>query len=90
MNSAPVFPSTENGQREVEENSASSTAVGAPVAATDLNAGDSAVNDPLVYSLTGTDAASFTIDAGTGQMRVAADTCSWTSRASGRTASPWK
>ena len=41
------------------------------MAATDLNAGDSTVNDPLVYSLTGTDAASFTIDS-LGQIRVAA------------------
>ena len=71
VNSAPVFPSTEDGRREVEENSAGGTAVGAPVEATDLNAGDSAVNDPLAYSLTGTDAASFTIDAGTGQIRLA-------------------
>ena len=72
VNSAPVFPSTEDGRREVEENSAGGTAVGALVAATDLNAGNAAVNDPLVYSLTGTDAASFTIDAGTGQISVAA------------------
>ena len=72
VNSAPVFPSTENGRREVEEDATDGTAVGAPVAATDLNAGDSNVNDPLVYSLTGTDAASFTIDAGTGQIRLAA------------------
>ena len=72
VNSAPVFPSTENGRREVEENSAGGTAVGAPVEATDLNAGDSAVNDPLAYSLSGTDAASFTIDSSTGQISVAA------------------
>ena len=71
VNSAPVFPSTENGRREVEENSAGDTSIGAPVAATDLNAGDSNVNDPLAYSLTGTDAAAFTIDAGTGQIRLA-------------------
>ena len=70
LNSAPAFPATEDGQREVAENAADGTAVGAPVAATDLNAGDSAVNDPLVYALSGTDAASFTIDAGTGQIRV--------------------
>ena len=57
VNSAPVFPSSEDGRREVEENSAAGTEVGALVAATDLNAGDSAVNDPLAYSLTGTDAA---------------------------------
>ena len=73
VNSAPVFPSSENGRREVEENSAGGAAVGDPVAATDLNAGDSAVNDPLAYSLSGTDAASFTIDAGTGQIRLAQD-----------------
>ena len=68
VNSAPVFPSTEDGRREVAENSTDGTAVGAPVAATDLNAGDSNVNDPLAYSLTGTDAGSFTIDTGTGQI----------------------
>ena len=71
VNSAPVFPSTENGQREVAEDAGTGTAVGAPVEATDLNAGDSAVNDPLAYSLSGTDAASFTIDGGTGQIRLA-------------------
>ncbi len=71
VNSPPVFPPTEDGQREVAENSPTNATIGAPVAATDLNAGDSAVNDPLVYSLTGTDAASFTIDAGTGQIRLA-------------------
>ena len=71
VNSEPVFPSTEDGRREVEENATGGTAVGAPVQATDLNAGDSNVNDPLVYSLTGTDAASFTIDGSTGQLRVA-------------------
>ena len=73
VNSPPAFPSTENGRREVPENSAGATTFGTPVAATDLNAGDSAVNDPLVYSLTGTDAASFTIDAGTGQLALAQD-----------------
>ena len=72
VNSAPLFLSTENGQREVEENSAEGSAVGTPVAATDLNAGDSAVNDPLAYSLSGTDAASFTIDSSTGQISVGA------------------
>ena len=71
VNSAPVFPSTENGQREVEENSAGRATIGDPVVANDLNAGDSNVNDPLVYSLTGTDADSFTIDAGAGQIRLA-------------------
>ena len=73
VNSEPAFPATENGRREVEENASAGTAVGDPVAATDLNEGDSAVNDPLAYSLTGTDAASFTIDGRTGQLRVALD-----------------
>ena len=71
VNSLPNFPSTEDGRREVEENSAGGTAVGAPVAATDLNAGNSVANDPLAYSLSGTDAASFTIDGSTGQISVA-------------------
>ena len=73
VNSAPAFPSTENGRRDVPENSAGGTTIGTPVAATDLNVGDAAVNDPLSYSLTGTDAASFTIDAGTGQLALAQD-----------------
>ena len=72
VNSEPVFPSTENGRREAPEDTAPGSPIGDPVAATDLNAGDSAVNDPLVYSLTGTDAASFTIDASTGQISLAA------------------
>ena len=71
VNSPPVFPPAEDGRREVEENSAAGPEVGAPVAATDLNAGDSAVNDPLVYSLSGTDAASFTINSSTGQISLA-------------------
>ena len=71
VNSAPVFPSTENGRREVAEDTAPGDPIGDPVVATDLNAGDSAVNDPLAHSLTGTDAGSFTIDAGTGQIRLA-------------------
>ena len=73
VNSPPDFQSTENGRREVPEDIAAGSPIGDPVAATDLNAGDSNVNDPLVYSLTGTDAASFTIDAGTGQIRLAQD-----------------
>ena len=71
VNSPPVFPQAEDGQREVEENAADGTAIGAPVEATDLNAGNAAVNDPLAYSLSGTDAASFDIDSGSGQLRVA-------------------
>ena len=73
VNAAPVFPSTENGRREAPEDTAPGSPIGDPVAATDLNAGNSAVNDPLAYSLSGTDAASFTIDAGTGQISLAPD-----------------
>ena len=71
VNSPPAFPSTEDGQRDVAEDATGGAAVDAPVVATDLNAGDSAVNAPLVYSLTGTDAATFTIDAATGQLSLA-------------------
>ena len=71
VNSAPAFPATEDGRREVPENARGGDAIGDPVAANDLNAGDSAVNDPLAYSLTGTDAGSFTLDEGTGQIRLA-------------------
>ena len=73
VNSAPAFPATEDGKRDVPEDAQGGDAIGDPVAANDVNAGDSAVNDPLAYSLTGTDAGSFTIDAGTGQIRLAQD-----------------
>ena len=65
VNSAPAFPATERGQREVAEDATGGTAAGDPVVANDFN------NDPLTYSLTGTDAALFTIDSSTGQIRVA-------------------
>ena len=65
VNSDPVFPSTEDGRREVPENSVSGTSVGDPVEATDLNA------DLLDYSLSGPDAGLFTIDAQRGQLSVA-------------------
>ena len=71
VNSAPAFPATEDGKRDVSEDAQDGDAIGDPVAANDVNAGDSAVNDPLAYSITGTDAGSFTIDEGTGQIRLA-------------------
>ena len=64
INSAPAFPSTENGQREVAED-AGSTNIGDAVVATDFN------NDTLYYSLSGTDAASFEIGQNTGQLSLA-------------------
>ena len=71
VNSAPVFPTSETGRREVGENIAAGDPIGAPVVATDLNEGDDVVNDPLEYFLGGTDADSFTIDAATGQVSLA-------------------
>ena len=62
-NNAPVFNPTAVS-RSVAENSAAGTDVGAAVTATD---GD---NDPLAYSLDGTDAASFTIARTSGQIRT--------------------
>ena len=71
VNSAPVFPPTETGQRELPEDASGGDTIGVPVAATDLNAGDADVNNPLKYSLSGTDAASFTIDEGSAQLSLA-------------------
>ncbi len=65
-NVAPSFPATETGARTVDENTAGGTAIGAAVAAND--------DDDLTYSLSGTDSASFTIDAGSGQLSVGAST----------------
>ena len=52
--------------REVPENTPSGEAIGAPVWPRDPD------RDNLVYSLSGTDAESFTIDEGTGQLRTRA------------------
>ncbi len=65
VNSAPAFPATENGRREIPEDATGGTAVGDPVAATDFN------DDPLTYTLSGADAALFTVGASDGQLRVA-------------------
>ena len=63
VNTAPSFQS-ESATREVAENSAASVDVGSPVTATDTD------GDTLTYTLEGTDAASFTIDASTGQIQT--------------------
>ena len=62
-NAAPVFLDAEDGQREVREDASSGTTVEGPVQATDFN------NDTLTYTLSGSDATSFTIDA-SGQLRL--------------------
>ena len=63
-NRRPRFPSTETGERTVPENSRTGANIGAPVAADDPE------NDSLTYTLTGPDAAAFTIVTSTGQIRV--------------------
>ena len=66
-NNAPAFPSTETGMRSVPENTAAGTDIGAPVTATDADAGDT-----LTYELGGADMASFDIDTATGQLMTKA------------------
>ena len=63
-NNAPVFADA-SVTREVAENSAVGTDVGAVVTATDADSGDT-----LEYSLEGTDAASFDIDDSSGQIQT--------------------
>ena len=65
VNVAPSFP-TATTTRSIAENTAAGTNIGAPVVATDANA------DTLAYTLEGTDAASFAIDSGTGQLSTSA------------------
>ena len=68
-NTAPEFPATETGDRSVAENTDAGDNVGDPVAATDADR-----DDTLTYALSGTDAASFDIDMGTGpRQRPATD-----------------
>ena len=64
-NSKPAFDDGDSATREVAENAAAVTNVGAPVAATDADS-----NDTLTYTLAGTDAASFTIVGSTGQIKT--------------------
>ena len=63
VNTAPSFQ-VESTTRDVAENSAAGSPVGSPVTATDTD------GDTLTYTLEGTDAASFTIDASTGQIQT--------------------
>ena len=65
VNVAPEFPSA-TATRTIAENTAPNTNIGAPVAAIDPN------GDTLVYSLEGTDAASFGVNSGSGQLSTSA------------------
>lgn len=62
----PTFDDGNAAVRDVEENTPADTPFDEPVAATDLN------GDTLTYALGGPDAASFAIDAATGQLRTKA------------------
>ena len=63
-NTAPSFADTESGRRNVAENTSAGEDVGTPVAAMDAD------DDTVTYVLGGTDAASFDIDASTGQLKT--------------------
>ena len=65
-NRAPAFDDGAGASRSVAENAAAGTAVGTPVSASDDD------GDTLAYVLAGTDAADFSIDGSTGQLRAAA------------------
>ena len=64
-NNAPEFAAA-SAARSVAENTAAGMPVGAPVTATDAD------NDDLTYTLGGSDAGSFAIDAATGQIMTSA------------------
>ena len=63
-NAAPMFTAGDTATRSIAENVAVGTNVGAAFTATDSD------NDTLTYSLSGTDAASFTVDNSTGQLKT--------------------
>ena len=62
-NSPPIFPST-TANRDVAENTAAGQNVGAVLTATDVD------NDPLTYTIEGTDAASFDIVTTSGSAQI--------------------
>ena len=65
-NTAPVFTDGTSTTRSIAENTASGVNIGTAIAATD------AENDALTYTLGGTDAAAFSIDRTTGQLKTSA------------------
>ena len=65
VNEEPEFPSSEDGERTVAENTGADQDIGAAVAATDPDNGDT-----LTYTLGGIDATSFSIDETTGQLKT--------------------
>ena len=67
VNEAPRFTEGDSTTRTVAENTVSGTNIGSAVAATDVDA-----NTTLTYSLSGTDAASFSIVSTSGQLQTSA------------------
>ncbi len=61
-NNAPAFPATETRSRSVVENTPAGDPIGAAVAATDAD------NEPLTYTLSGSDSGSFEIVESSGQL----------------------
>ena len=66
-NLAPMFDEGATATRSIDENTAAGMNVGDPVTATDPDEGDK-----VAYTLSGTDAASFTINGSTGQLMTQA------------------
>ena len=66
INTTPTFTEGTSTTRTVAENTVAAVNIGTPITATD------AENDTLTYTLSGTDAASFTIDNTTGQLKTEA------------------
>ena len=64
----PGFVETGTGSRDVPENTPPGVNIGAPISATDDDEGTREFGNTLTYSLGGDDAASFDIDASTGQL----------------------
>ena len=63
-NRAPVFTEGNSATRSIAENTGVGVDIGSAVSATDAD------NDTLTYSLSGTDASSFSIDSTSGQLRT--------------------
>ena len=64
-NSAPAFADGDSTTRSIQENTTAGTNIGLPVSATDDDSGDT-----LEYTLSGTDAASFSIHSTNGQLQT--------------------
>ncbi len=66
INVAPIFIEGTTATRTIAENTAADTNIGTAIVATDAN------NDTLTYTFSGTDAASFSIDSSSGQLKTKA------------------